>query len=527
MTVIAEYLNHRKDYPELNVRESLLQTQDGWKKVFKRKCNSFYINTAGKMKSSYLVSIHGAFFDVANTVLDEVVVSGIRCPIHAVRKVGKSGNKTLVDVDVALETVTHTNKVDIKFPTGFAPACFVHPDSQFEYMAIVFHDLEIVAIDVTPVGFTVLWDLEGEAQVFLNGKSIGIHNSKIHIDGTEPLTKHSIVVQSIASDDSFEIEIQTPDLSVESMTRLYRSKKNPDGVYDLSRLSENVIKFMRKHKILGSGNTVIVNGELQMTKKLYKTQVRYAGESCELLEGNLYIVPDFDQQDVQFMSFDSNIVEFDQTESYVSFDGKTYVHGDKFNIHNSLVTVVKGSLIFVITNDAPKEFAESPTQVINSGDLIVRDIVMRSMSQLVEKQSTGDSYVSNSFFIYDSSTGETTECSKMAHRLSEDGTSGSVEINVLHTDSESIQTMFNTLSTKADQTTVSTKTDSGDAMTTTFSSDGLSFDLDSGAVYFGGQKEFRIQFVAESGLDPNALKIQSLDTVSGEYVTRFLITDQG
>ena len=524
MTVIAETSNHRKDHPELDLFDSLVYGRpdiNGWKPVFKRKCSEFFVT--GEPKFAHLVSIRGSFFEMAHPMFDELIVSGTRCPVHAVRQIQQNGNQTIVDVDVAIETPQGTNRIQAHFPPGFSPMCFVHEESQFQYLAMIFHDMEILAVDITPIGFTVLWDLEGKPEVFLNDRSLGYHDYKIHIGNTEPSTTHVITVKS--RENQMHVVVETPEMNIQSMTRLYRSKKTPGGLYDLSQLPQSAVKYMRKHKILGSGQTVVVKGQIGNITGSYKTIVSYAGESCDLTEGNLYIVPDFDKDQMQFVSFDSDIVGFDNSESAVTFQGKTYLHGQKFKIQNSVITVGQGSLILLINNDVPREFTESAEQVLNSGDLVVRDIVMRSMSQVVEKLDGETTIGLNSFFVYDHDTGQTTECTRIKHGLSDDGNTGSVELDVLYTDSLSAQTMFNTFSSSAEQTSISTRNAAGDVVSATFSNDGLSFDVDSGGVYFGAGKEFRIQFVPKEGLDPNSLKIQSLDATSGEYITRFLVTD--
>ena len=525
MTVIAETLNHRKNYPELDIVGSLNKPNEQmWKTVFKRKCTEFFVT--GDPKPAHLVSIRGSFFEMAYPVFDELIVSGTRCPVHAVRRIKQTGNQIIVDLDVAIETPQDSNRIEAQFPHGFSPMCFVHEESQFQYLAIVFHDLEILAVDVTPIGFTVLWDLDGKPEVFLNGRSLGNHDYKIHIGNTEPSTTHDITVKS-REDSNLHLEVRTPEMNVESMTRLYRSKKTPEGLHDLSQLPQSVVKYMRQYKILGSGDTVVVNGQVGSKTGPYKTIVSYAGESCDLTEGNLYIVPDFDKDETQFVSFDSDIVEFDNSESAVTFHGKKYLHGEMFDIQNSIITVGRGSLILLIDLiDNPREFTESAEQVLNSGDLVVRDIVLRSMSQVVEKLSGETTIGLNSFFVYDYDTGQTTECTRIKHGLSDDGNTGSVDFDVLYTDTSSAQTMFNTFSSNAEQTSIKTRNVAGDVVSATFSNDGLSFDVDSGGVYFGAGKEFRIQFNPKSGLDPNSLKIQSLDDASGEYITRFLVTDQ-
>ena len=173
---------------------------------------------------------------------------------------------------------------------------------------------------------------------------------------------------------------------------------------------------------------------------------------------------------------------------------------------------------------SPTEFPydlSTAAAVSSRGDLIVRDLVTRSNYQVVNKETSGDSTATDAFYVYDAALGETLEATSVKHTLNEAGTEGSVQVDVLHTDGIT-QTMETALQISPESTKISSITDSA-ALSTTFGTSGLSFDSDTGAIYFGASKDFRIQYTAAAGLQPSKLEIQAYDSGSSSYVTRFFI----
>ena len=75
-----------------------------------------------------------------------------------------------------------------------------------------------------------------------------------------------------------------------------------------------------------------------------------------------------------------------------------------------------------------------------------------------------------------------------------------------------------------DATVISSQDASDATASATFESTGLSFDSDEASIYFGAAKNFRMKYSDGVG-GPSVLQIQSLDTGSGEYVTRQEFSD--
>ncbi len=204
-----------------------------------------------------------------------------------------------------------------------------------------------------------------------------------------------------------------------------------------------------------------------------------------------------------------------------------YPHGSTFSVaEGSLshrISVVKGSIILVVENDIT-DFPggnSAALQVLTSGDLVVRDLIMRCSNQVSEKVIGGTTYGRNSFFTYNPDDGTTKECTRVSHGLNDAEDTGSMSIGLLYTDESSQEALMNTLSSDPTQTSISAR-NASEVVTATFNTTGLSFDSDNGNIYFGAEKDFRIHFEDKSGLDPAMLQIQSLSEDS--YVTRFLIT---
>lgn len=219
------------------------------------------------------------------------------------------------------------------------------------------------------------------------------------------------------------------------------------------------------------------------------------------------------------------MIEFDKSESFVKYVDQVYPHGSSFRVNSHVISVVQGSIILVVKEDSdpslfPGENVYS-TQVLTSGDLVVRYLIMRSSSQVTEKVSGDTTYGKNSFYVYDPTAGTTKEVSRISHGMDDAGETGSVSVDLLYTDSVGGESIANTILTQPSSTTITSRDDT-EVISATFSSEGLFFDSNNGNIYFGADKDFRIHYEEASGLDPAMLQIQSLDGT--DYFTRFLIT---
>ena len=538
--VVADISNHRQCEPKMDILQIFEDnvTPVGWKTVFNRNCNKIVI--MGKTPIS-LVTIRGAVYDAAGHNIDEVRISGVRCPIHTMKVVSKMGNKTIIDIVFALDPTNIIEMgsgqfcMDIRFPTGFSPMCLASKECEFQQLVVSFKPLGIIAIDISPVSFHLLWGMGEKCTVILtqgDEEIITLKDQvhKLEIENMDPSTTYSI---KVIGSSTYNLDVTTEELSAQNMRQYVSSKKDECGTIDLSILDSKYTKFIRSIGILQTGQVVRIRGELENEKYIYTARIVSPGETLDIdnsVSKNVYIVPDFSENEEQFFCLTSeglsHIINFDKSEEFVRYQDKVYNHGDKFMVSNRFVQVAKGSIILVVGDDVPADFPydnATALQTLTSGDLVVKDLIMRSSSQVVEKVDGQTTWGLSSFYVYDSTAGTTLESSRISSGINDLKDTGTVKFSVLYTDGLGDQSLIDTLNTSPSETTIRSKTDSADT-TATFSTEGLSFDTAAGSIYFGATKEFRIQFQEVDGLSPAMLTMQSLN--GGSYVTRFLITDQ-
>lgn len=141
------------------------------------------------------------------------------------------------------------------------------------------------------------------------------------------------------------------------------------------------------------------------------------------------------------------------------------------------------------------------SQVLSSGDLVVRDTSSSSQYRVNTKLSTHSAYVA----------GEVSqEATRLEHVFDEGTNSGRYKNSCLRSDGE-FPTIATALESSPEETTISTNDTSATL------SQGLSFDSDEASIYFGVSKTFRIRFLSE---DPKRLVFQYLEPSTSEYVTK-------
>ena len=149
------------------------------------------------------------------------------------------------------------------------------------------------------------------------------------------------------------------------------------------------------------------------------------------------------------------------------------------------------------------------SQIISSGDLVVRDTV--SASQYRVDHSTGSTKSSLHSAYVGLPSGLAQEAARQVHTYDPNKLSGRYSSSCLRTESNA-QFMAVTLETDPEKTKFNTLESSATL------SQGLSFNSDESAIYFGGSKTFRLMYLSEP---PERLVFQYLDPSSLEYVTKF------
>lgn len=537
MFVVATTSNFRGETPALNMEEMMVadtvSRTTEWFPVFKRNCSKVVV-TGSSWHS--LVTIRGSTSDLKYS-FDEIRVGGNRCPINKINRICNLGHKTIVDLVVALDPtgVIHSPSgwtFDVGFPAGFTPMCYISKTSSLQYLSIRFETIGVMAVDVTPISYTLIWDIPEECKVELNDELIAVGQfHKMEVLNATPGETTRVKVRSHVSDSFAMLEVETPPMTVECMRNFYTSRRTDDGVFDLEGVKNETLQFLRRNNILRSGDEVRLSAN---PKESYTTSVVVSGDTVPLVAGkNMYVIPDFSVSDEQYICIEdeslvSHVLEFDKSESYVKFKDTVYPHGATFSIAQGSfsreIAVVQGSIILIVKDDVPAEFPggdSAAVQVLSSGDLVVRDLIMRCSSQVTEKVMGENTYGRNSFFTYNPEDGTTKECTRVSHGLNDAGDTGSISVDLLYTNVNSQEYLVNTMFSDPSKTCITSRTPE-EVVTATFNTNGLSFDSDNGNIYFGADKDFRIHFEDKSGLDPAMLQIQSLSGDS--YITRFLIT---
>ena len=101
MSVVTDLNNNREEFPFLHMEEimkskDLYQSKD-WKNIIKRNCKTIILKNLNKNMVS-LVRVRGIIYEISKPVLESVYLYDTRCPIHTVEIIGKSGNKTIIDI---------------------------------------------------------------------------------------------------------------------------------------------------------------------------------------------------------------------------------------------------------------------------------------------------------------------------------------------------------------------------------------------------------------------------------------------
>lgn len=544
MVLVASANNRRDGYPVLDMHAVFSGVDsvasDGWVTTFNNEtCHELLVTREGpSTRWRSFVQVRGYVYAVTRNGVSFVSVSGSRCPIHSINSVKFTGNKEVVDLIFAIDytcvkSATDTSwKLDVRFPDGFTPMCCASKHSDFQYLAVLFRDAGVMAVDISPISFTLIWDISCPCSVQLsheNGgsRTIGGQLHKMEVLNVDDGKLYTIKVSSEQTTECHVMSVAVPTRTLKLMEAFFTSRRLPDQTYDLTSLSEDNIRYLRRNGVLKSGQRVLLRPTSQANG--VEVVVATCGDTVELSPAkNIYVVPEFGDNRDQYICLQQNVrnfmIEFDRSESYVKYDGQVYPHGSNFALDTQRVEVVKGSIILLVSAVSvvdPVAFPGGESQastIRSSGDVVVRDLLFRDLYQVGDKVAGETTYVSNSFFVYDSSDDSTTECSRVSAGLTDDKNTGSVTIDLLN-----VSSMKRTFTTTPAETSISC-TNGIDDTTATFASTGLSFDSDRGDIYFGADRDFRIHFADVDGLDPAMLQIQSLS--GSEYVTRFLVTSE-
>lgn len=537
--------NQRKDHPPLSMysilKEDYTGDSDNWKKSFKSSIVDVMLTDMLDSLST-TVKIRGYIYDVTHrstieTRLTDVLVGSNRIPLMDIDIVENRGNKIVIDMRFVINK-SDVNVIDpgtwsfrLTTPHGFSVMTMCSPLVATNYLCALTEDPYAVATDVSPVSFTLMWPQGiGIPVIKINSKSVeipSVSTNRIRVVST-PSTTYSCFIDNGSS--KYEICLTTPSISKESYSIHYRSCKvdtsnNDNATYDLSDTDPGVIRDLRRYGVIKPGDRVLL--------KNHTDPLLAVGDGETISDsGSFYVIPSFDKDDGQFVCMESpegsHIVTFDNTEEFVGYNDTKYLHGDKFVIGSRMVEVMKGSIILILHDDVPLSFPGGSTtasQVLTAGDIVLRDLIMKSSTQVTAKLSGESTYGHSSYYVYNPTDGTTLEASRIQHGLNEQGDTGSISLNVLYTPTVGNQTVHNALEVDPSMTRMN-MIDSTGSLEATFDTTGLRFNSDSGDIYFGSSQEFRIHYEPSSSGDPSMLQIQGYDSTNGEYITRQLITNE-
>lgn len=550
---VVSATNLRQDDPYMDMNSIFSDTSSlpgstpggAWKHAFLKNVVDVLLVDVGQRRS-VTMRVRGYVHEVSHkaTQIPDVFVERSRVPTIDTTVIGIVGNKTLVDVRFNVD-ISHTKLLDssswsfhLSFPPLFKFITLFSSQTRTDYLcALIEEDPTAMAMEISSISFTLSWP-QGpkDPYITVNSKVVDIPSRSpgyLKI-GSSPDTDYSCIIDN--GKKKYEVNVKTPPVSLESYLSHYRSCRVADDTlqimdvsgsrtYDLSTTDQEVVTNLRKLGIIKSGDRIILKNT---DHSLLAVGNRETISSC----GSFYVIPSFDDNIDQYIRLESqegsHVVSFDNTESFVEYRSVKYGHGESFMIGSRVVEVVKGSIILVVFNDAPLEFpggSSTASQVITSGDMILRDLILKSSNQVTTKISGETTYGTSSYFVYDSINENTLEVTRVRHGLDDSGEIGSMSFNVLYTPSSGAQVMHEAMEIDPTETRISTINDTG-SLDATFDSSGLRFNSDSGDVYFGANQEFRIHYEPASGNDPSMLQIQGYSSDTASYVTRQLITNE-
>lgn len=525
--------NRRTDEPTLNL-DSIMNGHHSsdWNNVYDK--GNLDIIMTDVVHKSQIVIIRGFVYEHANASLTEVNIGSAKIPIIDARIIGKKGNKTIVDISFLLSysDVVVINPITWSFkmclPKGFECNTLLSEKCTIRYISSLVKDPIAVGLEISPVSFTLMWPEGGQSVVLINGNSTVIQSNRIVVTAI-PDTSYKCIIET--EEGNYSIDIHTPCASIESYRRHYRSCKKQFGngyIYDLTKTDPFVISELRKYAIILNGDSLILSD--QVSGETHTLTAIGNGGTIQK-GGSFYIIPSFDSEDEQCVCMDldsrSHVIKFDRTESFVKYDEVVYTHGERFFIEGKTIDVVKGSIILIVYDSGPGIFpgdAVAATQVLSSGDMVMRDLIMRSSFQVSEKVDGDYTYGKSAFFVYNSISNTTQEATRITHSLDDTETLGGLTIDVLYTPQTGDGYMHRAIEMAPSATTFSS-IDSNGTSDATLDVNGLKFNSNNSDVYFGESQDFRIHYEPETASDPSMLQIQGYDSVSGLYITRQMISN--
>lgn len=356
----------------------------------------------------------------------------------------------------------------------------------------------------------------------------------------QPSSSYDVRVSNKDGSQTLTNSFTTKDTSNPSLDNLYAGIRRPDGVYDTTRFEKNVHDVFLENfsQIVKSGDIILASVTINGVPQEVETVAVRDGSSMKVDpivdQKNLFLPFSTDNksslQTVTLQHTDSQDVTlaYDRDQNEFGYGGDMYGVGDKFELFGQMVTVADGSIVLLFSDTVAKAWPFDASKALSvvgaAGSHFVRNVTTNVLNIVGEKVDGEKGSTYNSAWVHNTTDSTTQEVSRMVHELDEASENATISIGVLHTDANTNQFIEPTLAMTYDATVISSQDESDATASATFTSTGLSFDTDAAAIYFGASKNFRMQFSDGDG-GPSVLQIQSLDTGTGEYVTRQEFSD--
>lgn len=352
----------------------------------------------------------------------------------------------------------------------------------------------------------------------------------------EPSTTYNVRISDTSGNETLSSSFTTSSSIEPDLHNLYKGIRRPDGVYDTTRFEKRVHDVFLENfsDIVKSGDTILASVTVNGVPQEVETVAVREGSSMKVevnSEKNLFLPFSVDNknslQTVTLAEAKEEVtLAYDREENQFGYGGDMYGVGDKFELFGKMVTVADGSIVLLFSDTVAKAWPFDPSKALHTvgaaGSHFMKNITTNVLNLVGEKVDGEKGSTYNSTWVHNTTDSTTQEVSRMVHEVDETSENATISIGVLHTDANSNQFIEPTLSMRYDATVISSQDAADATASATFESTGLSFDSDEASIYFGAAKNFRMKF--SDGV-PSVLQIQSLDSGSGEYVTRQEFSD--
>lgn len=354
----------------------------------------------------------------------------------------------------------------------------------------------------------------------------------------EPGTSYDVrVAPSTSNKGEVFGSFKTFPESEPQLDNLYESVKLADGTYDATQFEKKAHDVFLKYfnDVVKNGDKIYTSVVLKGASKNIQTQAVVEGSTVPVSgDENLFLPFTTDSENKsQVVTLENKVgkstddentyaptVQLTYTPSSDSFvlGDRVLKVGDRFELFGRAVTVADGSIVLVFEDTVqlvyPFAIGSALNVTTSAGSQFVKNSTCNVIN-IVGTRTTGNSGSTHqSGWLYDSTADTIAEATRIVHTIDENGEVGGMSIGVLHTDLSGNAFIEPSLQLAPTSTTISVQNASDQTVSATFNENGLSFDNASSSIFFGSSQEFRIIFAND------VLAIQSLDSVSGEYVSR-------